>query len=215
MTTKLESYSQAGQDLFVKTVCKNIRDGYFLEIGSNDPINTNNSYLLEKELGWKGIMVEYDVGFAESYKVHRPNSIHILEDARYVPYRQILDDTNFPCDMQYLQMDLDVNNKSTLDVFLLLDNTVFDKYKFAAVTFEHDIYTGDYFDTRRISREVFAKRGYILVFPDVKVFFENKYCEFEDWYVHPDLVEQDIIDKLKTNESLTCQDIINRLETIQ
>lgn len=214
MTTKPKSYSQAGQDLFVKTVCKNMNNGYFLEIGSNDPVQTNNSYLLEKHLGWKGIMVEYDKNFANSYKVQRPKSIHILEDAREVPYRQILDDNNFPCDMQYLQIDLDVNNKSTLDTFLLLDNTVFDKYKFAAVTFEHDIYTGDYFDTRRISREVFAKRGYILVFPDVKVFFENKYCEFEDWYVHPDLVSQDIIDKLKTNESLRSEDIISKLERI-
>jgi hypothetical protein len=116
--------------------------------------------------------------------------------------------------MQYLQIDLDVNNRSTLDTFLLLDNTVFDKYKFATVTFEHDIYTGDFFDTRRISRDIFAKRGYVLLFPDVKVFFENKYCEFEDWYVHPDLVNQEIIDKLKTTESLASEDIIKKLETI-
>jgi hypothetical protein len=211
---KPKSYSQAGQDLFVSKMCKNMRNGYFLEIGSNDPVCTNNTYLLEKEYGWKGIMVEYDKNFANSYKLQRPNAIHILDDARKVPYREVLDNNNYPHDMQYLQIDLDVNNRSTLDTFLLLDNTVFDKYKFATVTFEHDIYTGDFFDTRRISRDIFAKRGYVLLFPDVKVFFENKYCEFEDWYVHPDLVNQEIIDKLKTTESLASEDIIKKLETI-
>lgn len=214
MATSSRTYSQSYQDIFVTKACKNMHKGHFLEIGSNDPINTNNSYLLEKEFGWKGVMVEYDKNFEKAYKIHRPNSIHILEDARHVPYRKILDDNNFPCDMQYLQVDLDVNNRSTLDTLLLLDNTVFDKYKFAAVTFEHDIYTGNFFDTRRISREIFAKRGYILVFPDVKVFFENRYCEFEDWYVHPDLVNQDIIDKLKTNISLKAEEIMSIFETM-
>jgi hypothetical protein len=191
-----------------------MQNGYFLEIGSNDPINTNNSYLLEKHFNWKGIMVEYDKNFATSYKVHRPNSIHILGDARSVSYREVLDSNHFPSDMQYLQIDLDVNNKSTLDTLLLLDNTVFDKYKFATVTFEHDIYTGNFFDTRAISREIFAKRGYILVFPDVSVFFENKYWEFEDWYVHPDLVSQDIIEKIQTNKSLKSEEILRILDTI-
>ena len=68
---------------------------------------------------------------------------------------------------------------------------IFNKYKFATVTIEHDIYTGNYFDTRRISRDIFIKNGYILVFQDVKVNFENKDVPFEDWYVHPDLVDID------------------------
>ena len=59
--------------------------------------------------------------------------------------------------MDYLQIDLDVNNKSTLDTLMLLDQTVFDKYKFSTVTFENDIYTGDYFNTRELSREIFKK----------------------------------------------------------
>ena len=84
---------------------------------------------------------------------------------------------------------------------------MFDKYKFATVTFEHDIYTGDYFDTRNKSRQIFESRGYVLVFPDVRVFWEGYYKPFEDWYVHPDLVAMNIINKIQTNESLSTDQI--------
>jgi hypothetical protein len=66
-------------------------------------------------------MVEYDKSFRELYNIHRPNSIHILDDARQVNYKNILDENNFPKNMDYLQIDLDVDNKSTLDTLMLLE----------------------------------------------------------------------------------------------
>ena len=85
---------------------------------------------------------------------------------------------------------------------------IFQEYKFATVTFEHDIYTGDNYNTRLLSREIFLNRGYVLVFPDVRS------CQnaFEDWYVHPDLVDMDYINKIKTNESLDYHDIMIKLD---
>jgi hypothetical protein len=146
--------------------------------------------------------------------MYRPNSIYVLNDAQKVNYRELLDNNNFPLEMDYLQIDLDVNNRSTLNTLELLDSSVFNKYKFATITFEHDIYTGDYFNTQEISRNVFRKHGYILAFPDVSVFWENKYCKFEDWYVHPDLVDINVLNKIKTNESLTHEEIRKILLTI-
>ena len=61
-------YSQACQDKFIVNVLKGKRDGFFLEIGSNDPIVINNTYTLEKNYGWKGIMVEFSPTFEASYK---------------------------------------------------------------------------------------------------------------------------------------------------
>ena len=133
-------------------------------------------------------MVEYDTSFASLYKIHRPNSIHVLMDACKVDYRNVLDTHSFPTNMDYLQIDLDVNNGSTIDVLEKLDHTVFDKYTFATVTFEHDIYSGNFFNTRERSRAIFQKRGYELVFPDVSVYWENRNVPFEDWYIHPSLI---------------------------
>jgi len=203
----MNSYSQAAQDLFVEAATNGKKDGFFLEIGSNHPQVHNNTFLLEKKYNWKGLMVEYDKSFAPLYDAQRPNSIYILDDARKINYRKFLDNHNFPENIDYLQIDLDVNNKSTLDTFLLLNNTVFDKYKFATITFEHDIYTGNYFDTQEISRKILTDRGYVLVFPNVSVFWEGSYKPFEDWYVHPELVDMNYINKLISTDSLTFEQI--------
>lgn len=204
----MKTYSQASQDIFVRILTNNKTNGTFLEIGSNDPIIHNNSYILESQHNYKGILVEYDKSFEKAYKLHRKNSIYVLNDAQKVHYREILDNNNFPTEIDYLQIDLDVNNRSTLNTLELLNTTVFDKYKFSTVTFEHDIYTGNYFNTQHISRQIFKERGYILVFPDVSVFWEGKYCKFEDWYVHKDLVNPDIINKIKSDVSLTHEEIV-------
>lgn len=199
--------SQSGQDEFVMKVLKNKRNGYFLEIGSNDPILYNNTYLLEKNYDWKGLMVEMDSKFLPEYYQKRPNSIYVINDATKIDYLSVFKTNMFPANMDYLQIDLEVSNRSTLDTLILLDKTIFDEYKFATVTFEHDIYRGNYFNTREESRKIFQKRGYILVFPDVS-HMENK---FEDWYVHPDLLNSEYINSIKTNYSMNYKDIIKKL----
>jgi hypothetical protein len=159
-------------------------------------------------------MVEYDSSFLPLYNQYRKKSIYEINDARKVDYYEILTKNRFPNNIDYLQIDLDVNNRSTLDTLEIFDKTVFDNYTFATITFEHDIYSGNYFDTQEISRKIFQKRGYELLFPNVKVFWEGKYQPFEDWYVHPKLVDTQIIDKLKTNESLNSDQIKNILQSI-
>jgi FkbM family methyltransferase len=48
--------------------------GFFLETGSSDPIDQNNTYSLEMN-GWKGILVEPRTNHNHDYKILRPNSI--------------------------------------------------------------------------------------------------------------------------------------------
>ena len=67
-----------------------------------------------------------------------------------------------------------------------------DKYKFATITFEHEIYSSNYLNTRLASRKIFEDRGYIRVFSDVS----NCDCPYEDWYIHPDLVDNELVTTL-------------------
>ena len=60
---------QANQDKFVLNVLKEKSFGYYLEIGSNHPININNTYLLETKYNRKGIMVEYNASYLPLYQV--------------------------------------------------------------------------------------------------------------------------------------------------
>ena len=190
---------QAQQDKFVLNVLNEKKNGYFLEIGSNHPININNTYLLEKKYNWRGIMIEYEDKYLPLYKQHRPNSIHVINDATKINYKTLFENVNMPFAIDYLQIDLEANNGSTLRTLEKLDTEVFDTYKFATITFEHDIYHTNFGNTRLKSREIFLKRGYICVFEDINN-QDIKY-PYEDWYVHPDLVDMDYINKLVENNN--------------
>jgi FkbM family methyltransferase len=55
---KNKNYSQFYQDLFITYYFKNKRDLYFVEFGACDGIHLSNTYYLEKELNWTGILSE-------------------------------------------------------------------------------------------------------------------------------------------------------------
>jgi hypothetical protein len=178
----MSTNSQAGQDLFVIWALNGKLDGHFLEIGANSPIVCNNTYLLERDFGWSGLMIEYNGQYEPEYVVHRKNSQYIIADAQKISYTLEFNRLQFPQIMDYLQIDLEVDNASTINVLELIERQLFSAgYIFGAVTFEHDIYRGDFFNTREWSRTIFRRNGYVLLFGDVM----HSGNAFEDWYVHP------------------------------
>lgn len=191
---------QAEQDRFVTTIMQQKQDGFFVEIGSNHPIDINNSYLLEKTYNWKGIMIEYESKYLPIYKQHRPNSIHVIQDATTIDYKNLFQTNNVPLQMDYLQIDLEADNGSTIQTLERLNNEVLDLYTFATVTFEHDIYRGDFYNTRMRSRQILEERGYVCVFKDIHN-KEPKYV-YEDWYVHPSLVDMDYVNALMSKNAV-------------
>lgn len=50
--------SQFGQDAFVLATLLFKKGGYFVDFGATDGVSGNNSYILEKNYGWKGILAE-------------------------------------------------------------------------------------------------------------------------------------------------------------
>ena len=101
---------QALQDKFVLAMRDNKREGWFLDLGSQHPIENNNTYILESNYNWRGIMVEYDNSWLDSYKTHRRNSLHVIGDARTIDYSSLFYSNKMPKSMDYLQIDLDVDN---------------------------------------------------------------------------------------------------------
>jgi len=156
----LQFMGQLKQDEFVITLLKGLRDGTWLEIGSNHYMNISNTYVLEKHFNWRGIMVEQDEQHLESYKDYRDRGIPIIADASQVDYKKAFEDAKFPKYVDYLQIDIDVTNDSTMKTLESLDKQVMDDYIFRVVTFEHDVYRPDSNNTRLRSREIFDKRGY-------------------------------------------------------
>jgi len=140
-------------------------------------------------------MIEYNEMFLPLYKEFRQNSIHIINDATKINYNDLFERNNVPLFIDYLQIDLEVINGTTLLTLEKLDKEIFDIYKFATVTFEHDIYHTNFDNTREKSRDILKKRGYICVFEDIS----NNGNPYEDWYVHPDLVDMNYVNELIKN----------------
>lgn len=53
-----KSHAQIAQDLWVLFMTGEKRNGYFVEFGAGDGKTESNTYLLEKEYGWTGVVAE-------------------------------------------------------------------------------------------------------------------------------------------------------------
>jgi FkbM family methyltransferase len=57
------------------------RDGTFIELGGNDGLQASNSFLLERELGWRGILIEAIPELASEAQRNRPDAVVICAAA--------------------------------------------------------------------------------------------------------------------------------------
>jgi FkbM family methyltransferase len=66
----MKSNSQAGQDDYVISKLNNKKNGYFVELGAGDGVYLSNTYKLEKDYNWTGLLIEPSFKFYEISK-HR------------------------------------------------------------------------------------------------------------------------------------------------
>lgn len=67
-------YSQHREELVIRDFFRDRRDGFFLDVGCAAPIQGNNTYYLEKHLGWSGIGVDALPEFTRPWQKKRPRS---------------------------------------------------------------------------------------------------------------------------------------------
>jgi len=182
------NFSQAMQDMFVLTMLNGKKSGTYLEIGSGDAFYGSNTAILDLLFNWRGISIDYNIEYKDSYKDR--NSIYINDDALSIDYSELLSKSKFSKNIDYLQLDCDPPEVT----YNLLRKIPFDEYKFAVITFEHDFYTDSNSKYKDLSREYLISKGYELIVDNVA---PDRLCSFEDWWVHPDLVDRSIINSFK------------------
>jgi FkbM family methyltransferase len=69
------SRSQLGQDFFALLANRFKEEGFFVEFGACEGIEFSNTYLLEKEYGWSGILSEPNQAYHAALKENRVASI--------------------------------------------------------------------------------------------------------------------------------------------
>lgn len=63
--------SQLGQDMFALAMNGFMRGGYFVEVGAHHSSQLSNTWLLEKEYGWQGLLLEPNPSAHEDLRVER------------------------------------------------------------------------------------------------------------------------------------------------
>ena len=184
------NFSQVYQDMFILSMLNGKKNGTFLEIGGAEPFKGNNTVLLEKNFDWTGVSIEYSEKFVENYRKNRSAKL-IHDDALLLDYEKLLSENFEGNVVDYLQLDIEPA-RHTYECMLKLP---FDKYKFAVITYEHDYYVDVTRSYREKSREFLKSKGYVLIANDIS---PEGISNFEDWWVHPDLVDKNIIERMKS-----------------
>jgi FkbM family methyltransferase len=70
-----KSHSQLNQELFVLSQLNFKKGGYFVEFGATDGVELSNTYLLEMEFGWHGILAEPAIFWQKKLKENRKANI--------------------------------------------------------------------------------------------------------------------------------------------
>ena len=99
-------YAQLSQDLLVLAVTDSKTNGYFVEFGTMDGRFASNTYLLEKEYGWTGILAEPAKKFHEAISHNR--SCH-------VDHRAVTDHTGDR--LRFQEMSTDEGMSGLVDFF--------------------------------------------------------------------------------------------------
>lgn len=184
------------------------KGGTYVDIGSAHSRFHNNSHFLDVRLGWRGLCVELDSRYNESYTkgekneseenqynenfINRKQCTLINGDATKLNYAEIFANMWMPSSIDYLSIDVD---ELSLDVAEILLST---NHRFKVIGIEHDAYrNGDKY--RNSQRELFSNHGYTLVCADMFVRHPDIIdSPFEDWYLDPQHFDRDTIAKVKS-----------------
>ena len=206
------SKSQLGQDLLALIASGAITPGFFVEFGSADGVALSNSFLLEKERGWAGILCEPSRSWHEDLKRNRSCIVdtrcvysrtgeQISFSENYIgelsgiteftgdDHHGILDRTTTSYQVETISLLdlLRIHNAPKHIEFLSVDTEgsefkILNAFDFSKHTFGAVCVEHNYLENRPKVKQLLEANGYRQVYPELS--------EFDDWFV------------LKTNQNI-------------
>lgn len=73
----LPIYSECGEDAVISRYFKYPKQGTYVDIGCNHPVENSNTYLFYR-LGWRGVCIDANPMFAPLFAQHRPEDKFVL-----------------------------------------------------------------------------------------------------------------------------------------
>jgi hypothetical protein len=200
----MKYYSQSGQDKWVNQFFNSKTNGFFIEVGAYDGIQTSNTYFLEKELNWDGLCIEANFNFFQKLKINRKSKNINLAVNNFLgecffggdkvsehgtkvscdTLNNILLKNKCPQKIDYLSLDIEGYE------IIALESLDFNYFDIGLITVEHNSYLVGETNKNKIF-ELLSKKGFTRK-------FNNVLCEdtnplwykkpYEDWYVNNKLL---------------------------
>lgn len=68
-------FGQSGEDVVVSKVFKDKRNGFYVDVGCNNPFRYSNTFALHAGLGWTGLNIDADPEIIKTFRKARPKDI--------------------------------------------------------------------------------------------------------------------------------------------
>ncbi len=139
-----------------------LKNGYYVEIGSNHFKEASNTHYLETEHNWTGLSVEISKYYSDLFNNNRKNKC-INENALKINWEKHFEENNFPRIIDFLSIDIDSDHGIDINTLALL-NLPHSRYKFNIIVIEHNGGVDYRFEkSKNIQREILSMLGYHLI----------------------------------------------------
>ena len=199
------SKAQLKQDLFVLSHLRFKKNGFFVEFGATNGINLSNTYMLEKEFNWEGILAEPGRVWHRELEKNRNCKIEKSciwkESGKNILFNEVMEGElstiDFFTDKDFHRNSRKLGNKyyvKTLSLEDLLEKynapklidylsidtegseyTILNNFKFNKYRFKIITVEHNYTEKRNAIYNLLTKKGYTRKYEDVS--------GFDDWYV--------------------------------
>lgn len=209
-----EAKAQLRQDIVVAVLSRMKRNGYFVEFGATDGVYLSNTFLLEEQLGWTGILAEPARVWLAALRENRPNAI--IDDrcvyektGAQLMFREVQSDFALSTIVEFSDVDLHRNTRKVGETYpvetvtledLLAQHGAPEEIDFLSIDTEgSELSILQAFDFSRFRFNVIAcehnyssTRDRVLDLLKSNGYHRilNEISLFDDWFVHETLVSQ-------------------------
>ena len=205
---RAKSKSQINQDIFVISNHRGKKNGYFVEFGATDGIGLSNTFLLEKEYGWNGILVEPGKNWREELVKNRKGRIDFrcvaANSKNYVAFNEatspelstIAGFENHDQNKRTTKSTYSVETVSLID--LLIEHDAPKKIDYISIDTEgteFDILKnfdfGEYkFKIMTVEHNFTSERDKIFQLLNANGYHRiwSEFTQFDDWYINPSVI---------------------------
>lgn len=199
------SKSQMRQDIMVLSHLNFKRDGYFVEFGATNGVDLNNSWLMEKEFGWTGIVAEPGRIWQDALKSNRscaidercvaPRTGEMVEFtlaprgensgiSEFVPKRRQMRGTQYKVETVSLNDLLAEHGAPEIIDYVSCDtegseNTIMEAFDFSKHKFRFFSVEHNFEPRREDMYHLMTRNGYERIHTDLS--------RDDDWYIYPGL----------------------------